>query len=116
MGDGGLLMFLEHLSKCSGGFPYIFFITLHPMTFISVDDSTLLQYRIFVFDAITPFKVNLHSMFVACSLDAFTKPFVVWQHYVWILVTLLIIFIAIVILLLVSLGWCSHFDLDPRLC
>ena len=44
----GLLMFLEPLSKCSGGFPYIFFMTLHPIIFISVDDSTFLQYRIFV--------------------------------------------------------------------
>ena len=104
-------MLLEPLSKCPGGFPYIFFITPHPMTFISVDDSTFLQYRIFVlwshqevFDGITSFKVDLHSMFVACSLDVFIQPFVIWQHYAWILVVLLIICIAIVILLLVSLG------------
>ena len=31
-------MFLEPLSKSSGEFPYLFLITLHPVTFISIDD------------------------------------------------------------------------------
>ena len=47
-GGWSLLMFLEPLSKCSRGFLYIFFITLHAVTFVSVDDSTLLHHRIFV--------------------------------------------------------------------
>ena len=47
-GGWDLLMFLEPLSKCSGRLSYIFFITLHPFTFISVDDPTFLQHRIFV--------------------------------------------------------------------
>ena len=70
MGGWGLLMFLEPLSKCSGGFPYIFLITLHPVTFVPVDDSTLFHKRIFVlgshqeaFDGITSFEVYLHSIF-----------------------------------------------------
>ena len=73
-GGWGLLMFLEPLSKCSGGFPYIFFITLHPVTLVSVDDSNLFQHRIFVFgshqeasDGIASFEVDLHSILVACS-------------------------------------------------
>ena len=33
-GGWGLLMFLEPLSKCSGGFPHIFLIILHPVTFV----------------------------------------------------------------------------------
>ena len=39
-GGWDILMLPEPLSICSGGFSYIFFITLHPVTFISVDDST----------------------------------------------------------------------------
>ena len=78
-GGWGLLIFLEPLSKCSGGFSYIFFITLHPVTFISVDDSTLFQHRIIVLgshqeasDGIASFEVDLHSIFVACSFQTFT--------------------------------------------
>ena len=55
-------------------------------------------------------------MFVACSHDAFTQPFVIWHHYVWILVALLVVYIAVIVFLLVSLGWCSYFDLDPVEC
>ena len=47
-GGWGLLMFLEPLSKYSGEFPYIFLITLHPVTFVPIDDSTLFHERIFV--------------------------------------------------------------------
>ena len=119
-GGWGLLMFLEPLSKCPGGFSYIFSITLHPVTFISVDDSTFLQPRIFVLwshqevsDGVASFKIDLHSMFIACSLHAFPQPFVIWHHYVWILVTPLVVSITFVVLLLVSLCWCSHFDLYP---
>ena len=38
----------EPLSKCSGGFSYIFFIIFYPVTFESVYDATLLGHRIFV--------------------------------------------------------------------
>ena len=47
-GGWGLLMFLEPLSKSSEGFPYIFLTTLHPVTFVPIDDSTLFHERIFV--------------------------------------------------------------------
>ena len=109
-GRWGLLMFLEPLSKCSGGFSYIFFITFHPVTFISVDDSIFLQYRIFilwshqeVFDGIASFKMDLHPMFVACSLHVLTQPFVVWHHYVWILVALWLF--ALLLLLFCCFLW-----------
>ena len=101
-GSWGLLMFLEPLSKCSGGF-YIFFITIHPVTFISVDDSTFLQHRIFVLRShqevshgITSFEVDLHPMFVACSFQAFTQPLVIWHHYVRVLVALLVVCIVVI--------------------
>ena len=91
-GGWGLLMYLEPLSKCSGRLSYIFFITLHSVTFISVDDPTFLHYRILVlwshqevFDGNASFKVDLYPIFVACSLQAFTQPFVVWYHYIRIL-------------------------------
>ena len=77
-GGWGLLMFLEPLPKCSGGFPYIFLITLHPVTFVPIDDSTLIHKRIFVlgshqeaFDGITSFEVYLHSIFLASSFRGF---------------------------------------------
>ena len=78
-GGWGLLMFFEPFSKCSGGFPYILFITFHPVTFVSIDDSTLLHHRIFVlgshqeaFDGIASFEVNLHSILSTYSFQTFT--------------------------------------------
>ena len=40
-GRGGFQMFLEPFPKCSGGFPNILFITVHPVTMVSIYDSTL---------------------------------------------------------------------------
>ena len=93
-GGWSLLMLFEPLPKGSGGFPYIFLITLHPVTFVPVDDSTLFYDRIFVlgghqeaFDGIASFEIYLHSIFLACSLEAFTQPFIIWHHYlIWLLV------------------------------
>ena len=93
-----LLMFPEPLSKCSGGFTYIFFITVHPVTFISVDDSTLFQHRLFVLrshqeasDGIASFEVDLHSIFIGmffsnfhsalCNMAPLCKDFVVGCLY-----------------------------------
>ena len=122
-GGWGLLMFLEPISKCSGRFPYIFFITLHPVTFMSVDDSLFFNIGSLTFGAtrkflmvLLSFKIDLHSMFIACSLHAFIQCFVIWHHYVWILVDLLVVCITVVVLLLVSLGWCSHLALNPVEC
>ena len=65
------LMFFEPPSKCSGEFSYILLITLHPVTFISVYDSTLFEDGIFVlwshkevFDGHPSFEVNLIPCFV----------------------------------------------------
>ena len=92
----------EPLFKCSGRLCYIFFITLHLVTFISVDDPTFLQHRIFVFgghqevfDCNISFKMDLYPIFVACSFQAFTQPFVVWHHYIWVLIVLLVFCIVI---------------------
>ena len=82
-------MFLEPLSKCSGGFSYIFFIALHSTTFVTVDDPTLLQHRIFVlgghqevFDGCASFEIDLYPIVVTFLLHTLTQPFVVWHCYV----------------------------------
>ena len=120
-GGWGLLMFLKPLSKCSGGFPYIFLITIHPITFVPIDDSTLFHERMFflgnhqeAFDTITSFEVYLHSIFLACSLEAYTQPFIIWHHYVRIL--FLVASHAACVLLLVFMGWCFHSYLHPVEC
>ena len=66
-------------SKCSGWLSYIFIITFHPVTFISVDDTTLLWDAIFILgshkeasDSIHSFKVHLYSMISAYILQALT--------------------------------------------
>ena len=88
----GLQMFLESLSKSSWGLTNIFLITLHPVTFISIYDSTPLLDRILifgshqeVFDGGSSFKVHLHPMTTAHLLEAFTEPSVIWNNYVWFL-------------------------------
>ena len=47
-GEGALQMFFNPLSKCSWRFSYIFFLTFHPITSVSVYDATLLDYLDFV--------------------------------------------------------------------
>ena len=42
-----LLMFFEPLSKCSCWFTNILLITLHPFTFISINDSTFSGYNLY---------------------------------------------------------------------
>ena len=39
---GGFQMFLEPFTKSSWGLSNIFLITIHPVTLVSIDDSTLL--------------------------------------------------------------------------
>ena len=84
---GGLEMFLEMFSKGPGWFTNVFIIALHPVTPISVDDSTSLFHRILVlgshqevFDGCTSFKIHLHPMVTAHFLKAFTEPSVVWNN------------------------------------
>ena len=67
----GLEVFLKPLSKCSCRLSYVFFITFHPVTFVSVYDATLLSHMVFVFgwhqevfDGPAPFKVYFYAMFL----------------------------------------------------
>ena len=101
-------MFLEPLSKCYRGFSYIFLITLYPTTFVTVDDPTLLQHRIFVFgghqevfDDFASSEKNLNPIVVTFLLHTLTQPLVVWYSYVGFQVGVLLSGIWIV---LVSFG------------
>ena len=90
---GGCLQeFFEPLSKCSSGLSNVFLITFHPVTFVSIYDSTFLLDGILIFwshqkvlDDIASFKVDLHSMFAASFLYAFTDSFVIRNHHMWFL-------------------------------
>ena len=82
IGEGGLKMFIEPLSKCSWWLPYILLITLHPAAFVSIDDTTLLCDGIIIFgnhqeafDGIASFKMYLYSMFSAHILRLLLSPF-----------------------------------------
>ena len=97
-------MFLEPLSKCSRGLSYIFLITLHPTTFVAVDDPTLLQDRIFVlwghqevFDGCASSEVNLYPTVVTFLLHTLTQPHVVWYCYIRFLVGILLSGIFVVV-------------------
>ena len=79
MGEGALRCSLNHSPKCSRGLSNILLITFHPVTFVSIDDSTFLLDGILAFwsdqdvlDGITSFKIHLHTMFPACLFEAFT--------------------------------------------
>ena len=79
-------MFFEPLSKCSRWFTNVFLITLH-LSHWYLYDSTFFWMVSWSFGAIRRFlivsslKVNLHSIFTACSFLTFTDPLVVWDHY-----------------------------------
>ena len=110
-------MFLKPLSKCSRGLSYILLITLHPTTFVTVDDLTLLQHRIFVlwghqevFDGCASSEVNLNPIVVAFLVHTLTQPLVVWYSYVGSQVGGLLSGILIVLFLL---GWFAHLHLHP---
>ena len=113
-----LLIFLEPLSKCSWWLPNVFFITLHPITFVSVYDCTFLENRIFilwihkeVFDGKSFFEVHWYPIFSAWSFNVFTEPFVIWNHHVYILVVLVVISSQFVVTSIFVLGGCLALDL-----
>ena len=91
-GRGWFQMFLEAFPKSSWGLSNIFLITIHPVTLVSVDDSTLLLDWIFVFgrhqevlDGGAFFKIHLNPKHPANVLNALTESTVVWDHYVGLL-------------------------------
>ena len=100
-------MFLEPFSKSSGRLSYILLITLHSITFISIDDPTLFQHRILVlgghqevFDGNTSSEVYMYPMFVASPFYTFTESLVVGYNHIKLLVTCLVVVVNSVFLLL----------------
>ena len=74
---GGLQMFSETLSKSSWWSPYIFIITVHPITPVSVDDGTLLCDGIFTLGVIRRLSIILPPLqytFTPCFLHTFYMP------------------------------------------
>ena len=89
---GCLEVFFEPLSKFSWRLSNVFLITFHPVTFVSIYDSTFLLDGILIFwshldvlDGIASFELDLHSMFSACFLYAFTDSFIIRNHHMWFL-------------------------------
>ena len=87
-GRGGFQVFLEPFSKSSKGLSNIFLITVHPVTMITVDDSTLFLDWIFVLwrhqevlDGSASFTMHLHPKFSANVFDALAEPSIVRYHY-----------------------------------
>ena len=86
----GLEMFLKPLFKISCCLSYIFLITIHPVTFISIYDSTFFKDWIFilwsheeVFDGMTSFKMYFYPIFLASSFEVLTQPLMVRYNNVW---------------------------------
>ena len=83
----GLEMFLKPLFKISSWLCYVFMITTHPATFISVYDPMSFKDWIFilrghekVFDGMTSLQMYFNPIFSASSLEALTQPLMVRNH------------------------------------
>ena len=116
-GGGGLLVFFEPLTKGSRGLSYIFIFTLHPSTFITVDDPTLLHHGVLIFrvhqevlDGSPSLEVYLHTKVTAFILGTFTQPPIVWNSYIGFRSVVLL---SVLVLLFVFLGWIVQTDLHP---
>ena len=114
------MVFLEPLSKSSGGLSYILLITLHSITFVSIDDPTLFQHWILVlgghqkvFDGDTSSEEHLYAMFIGGSFYTFTKSLVVRYYHIGLLVVCLVVVISGVFLLL---GRFLHFHFHSIDC
>ena len=84
----GFQVFLEPFSKSSRGLSNILLITVHPVTMITVDDSTLFLDWVFVLwrhqevlDGSASLTMHLHPKFSANVFNALAEPSIVWYHY-----------------------------------
>ena len=110
-------MFFEPLTKGSRGLSYIFFITLHPATFITVDDPTLLHHGVLIFrvhqevlDGSPSLEIYLHTKVTAFFLDTFTQPLIVWNSYIGFRSDVLL---SVLVLVFLFLGWVVHLNSQP---
>ena len=114
----GLLVFLGPLSKCSWRLSNILFITLHPVTFVSIYDSTFLEDGIFVlgsqkevYDGLASSKVHLYPMFTASFLYIITLPFGIRNNHLRSLVVCSIASRVVGAYFVVVLDWNSDLQL-----
>ena len=109
----GLMIFLEPLSTYSGRLSYIFFITVHPVTFISVDDPTFFNIGSWSLGVTRRFLMVTPSLKWACTpyllhvLFRLSLSLGNMHHYVWFLIVLLVVCIMCGALILAC---CSHLD------
>ena len=108
-------MFFEPPTKGSRGLSYIFFIALHPATFITVDDPILLNHGVLIFrvhqevlDGSPSLEVYLHTKVTAFFLDTVTQPLIVWNSYIGFRSVVLLS-----VLVLLFLGWVVHLNFYP---
>ena len=64
-----------------------------------------------VLDSHASFKVHLYPMFAAWLLDAFTQPFQIRNHHIWILVVVGVVSRIVGASSVVVLGWSLGLDL-----
>ena len=82
-------MFPKLFCKSSAWFPNIFFFTVHPATFVSVDHPTFPEDGIFVFgvyqkvlDGTASVKVHFNAIVPADVLAALNHSLTIGHHYV----------------------------------
>ena len=86
--------------------------TLHPATFIAIDDPTFLHHGVLIFrvhqevlDGSPSLEVYLHTKVTAFFLDTYTQPLIVWNSYVGFRSVVLL---SVLVLLFLFLGWIVH--------
>ena len=119
----GLEMFFKPLFKISCWLSYIYIITIHPVTFISIYDSTFFKDWIFflwsheeVFDGMTYFKMYLYPIFLASSFEALTQPLMVRYNSVWFWHSAVVRSWLVVVFFVFLQGWCLALQLNSVEC
>ena len=97
-------MFFEPLSKCSSCLSYVLLITFQPVTFVSINYTTLLgdvvlifRCHQFIFNGFPTFEMNLYAISFADVLEGFTESFIVWNSYVAFTYGLIVFVVVIVV-------------------
>ena len=82
-------MFFKPLSKCSSCLSYVLLIAFQPITFVSIDYTTLFCYVVFVFwchqlifYGFSTLEVNLDAISFTDVLESVTESFIVRNSYV----------------------------------
>ena len=97
-------MFFKPLSKCSSCLSYVLLITFQPITFVSINYTTLFSDVVFafwcyqfIFYGFSTLEVNLYAISFTDVLEGFTESFIVRNSYVAFAYGL-IVFVAVVVI------------------